>query len=1253
MSFPKNISNADGKYPQDLSNVGGLKPANDLQSKVVSSVSTNNPVGSQSRLETCQKRNPTLREKSSDINSEALQVLASQEERSVSTSTDNTNVACVSPPGHLHDNKWAQIILRARQRQVLNNCDSFSQTNSVEASGDRVGTECSGVANIESDSDGKLAPQKLVEMWFSKKRPPKQEQDLEEVADVSVKDHSCTNVEEKNSAQESAASKPRLFGRNLGSDKKQLSLGKMLAKREEKETEEDQEFKKQCRLELEKRLSECGFGIHAPAKERLDRGRKTQVLKKNKHKSFDASSQTELPCDQHDTDLPPNEALSSSAEVRADVSCDSGLETRVDLVTNSEHEHESSKHCSSSKTRSLPEDLRRRGVGKKSASHMESTERFSTASLQLNSPEQEFQKPAPRARSLLDTFRDFASKSLWKKSQRHLSSRELKSPSTLDLITNDSIASHDGTAGKDSSIDDNGLKSSASEIDSEESKASVLKQNAVVRGNVLRSVVFYQNRFIVMDQTKPGRNKTSNLDKKTNPEGCHVKNDNKSKKDFAFASKKESHNYVCVLNNQKLPEATPVGKLQTSSSFTVVENRQPILTLPSLSNPHTILDVDKFQTSCLKSESDLELDLYYSRNQHLSLQAGRSRSSERNLPRSQTHGAYSVSGHRMSAAVHRGDMLGTEHDGEAHKHKHAQGLTVIGNNRKEPSVPYWTPRGLLTSDCSTSKTEFYRSEPKQTEEINREKSASSNNKAYREHFLDFDHNDEEIMSARRQENCSRDLNEDKIQSRISRPREKSRSRQDNKRRDYNTSHDYQESHDTEDIRELKTVTILPTDDEQRRSAETPSYRKDRVETYRDLGRGSRENKKDLFSREQLISVEVERIGKARSSSKELENREPSRARIRDRAIKQYSRDIMDGVISPSQRESDKICRYRYNYSHDIDSLVQNEDEHAPHSGVHIDEHFSNLPSKCRRTAYPGDFNQEPSDKGHRSSKNVQFQDERQAVEESRLYGLHSGVKDPEDGGRRETNHRTPATHKSRSQTVSPIHPRHTDRTLYPEEFCKCDDPPAGLRSRRQSRSADGNTSEYPDHFNEYRYADTHRISQQRHGNRRSYSSAHENAHERSRQSHRLSNPDEALTPPSPHHNDVGELFLTSQTVNTSAELDTAHTNEIYRISRRTNEREDHHAVENNQQKEGRSYHTQREYHPSSNDYQLRYRDDQAVSEDSPPNDEEYQPSIKDYQPRRRKYHPSSSEYQPVVPPRNNQESSRRRESPRRRHRDKS
>ncbi|RUS87156.1 hypothetical protein EGW08_005088 [Elysia chlorotica] len=563
------------------------------------------------------------------------------------TGTDVTSGGCVSPPENLHANKWAQIIIRARQRQVQGETTgSGFPTCPTEPACVDLKQELPSAAVLASDF--KMPPSRLVEMWFSKKRPRKTESGIP--GDGGAGSSTGPNGSaDRNAVQETTQHKnSSIIKSSGGKDKKPaLSMGKVLAKKDEKETGEDLEFKRQCKLELEMRLSECGFGIHAPAKERQTKERKAREAKRHRNTVLDAASQTDLQFEAQGLDLTSNTTTNvidgsiPSGMNGANVASGSGIGSNGDRPSNSNYTEKVLDNQSSAlKARSLPENFHTQ-VGKTSPSYADSAGRFSLVSLKPEQTEAEFHPPARRTRSLLDSFRDVACKALWRRPQRTSKANVPSLASSSDLTTNSNASNAGGAEGECSNFNSNGVDSKSSpKKGAEESKASVLNQDKVVHGNVLRSVVFYQNRFIVMHHSKSNTKKTNSPEKTQNLEKISTENvspcagkDVNPENGSSVSEGNNSTENPCSSKDQsfgnKCDNEAPSCKnrLQSSQSYSGVGTAgQPLLSLAGAVDTRSCLVVDVSPTHCLKSESDMELELYYNRVQDLNLEHGRLRS---------------------------------------------------------------------------------------------------------------------------------------------------------------------------------------------------------------------------------------------------------------------------------------------------------------------------------------------------------------------------------------------------------------------------------------------------------------------------------------------------------------------------------------------------------------------------------------------------------------------------------------------------
>ena len=1185
----------------------------------------------------------------------------SRGDRPASTVGDVTDAGCASPPGHLHANKWAQIIIRARQRQVLGECENLSPPCGAA---EDIGQARDIVADPAAVSDGRSTPSKLVEMWFSKKRVPKADTD-DEATDTDTGYVAKIEPEAKDSHRDKSFPRPRLFGKAFGGrDKKQMSLGKVLAKKEEKETEEDLAFKRQCQLELEKRLNECGFGIHAHVKERQTRERKSREPSRSKSRASDAASQTEMerdPAEAHDVSTSENSDVYRSAGLdAASGSCDAeiaSVHTERDIYEDSR----------SSKTRSLPEELTRRVKPNYSSSfHPDSVDSLQSHSEKLESP-----KPTRRSRSFLDSFRNLASKSLWKKSQQHLhSSKQNTSLSTSDLASTEISSNPDGTAGKDSD-----LKSACPQLESEESKARVLKQNSIDRGNVLRSVVFYQNRFMVMDQSKPHRNAMGSLEKKDKDDAnagdterssrkndgkvcaLNVSKDNSVAREAEDGSNSKPHNGDQTLQFAECNEpALSTNCTRNSKSYNGANNgdndkHQQRLSVPGSTATQCLSNVDLSVTNCLKSESDLELDAYYNRVQTVSLMEGATQSHR--------------SGTQPENQLDQPDRGSTGHcssnGGEG------LGENIIDSPRQSSPRYYREKSGPIEgvdSRVTSQQNESERTHQRSTGNLNiSDLGPIKGRRRHRSHSVDPSKAE---RSPREDVYDDENAPDTRLSNRIS-PRDHTERRKEihdsRETRIYNKkSCDRYSKRDHEDIIKGEVqcrldVKSSPEAQSQFRSDWDEEYERDREQRHRK----SCERITKSLDRLAIRGVESTRKHRSRFISETVSDTKDShyesvygRERL-DRNQVTGQRDNQDGDDN-SLKSQTKMGVPKNSPQHD--NSLGNSGQYRYDENISTDRyypwhHFDNSPRNSRTNElYPGrrgerlqeemqdrirgdfdseDFLLEPMCDSGRYSKNVQFQTDGQ---------IDSGVRYRDSStGRvrshhsidpyRESEYDPTARYKSR-RSQEPSRPKNIYQTGSTEHKGS-PQRAADRNSKHTRRHAPRSLLESPPEDMEDEDLSERRPSPQTftpsyrdRGGSRSHSQdiLLEAPRSRSRQTDRTPSCDEHC----PRESDSS--FTASLGDRTPTQLSASHYRGGFKTPGGSNRRGVQSGHREYQVSQQGSHSRHKEYQPIQKDYQYSNEDFQPCYDDFPSSHEEYQPSIRDYQPSRKDYHPSRKDNQP-------------------------
>ena len=1139
-------------------------------------------------------------------------------ERPVSSSVDVPDAGCVSPPGHLHANKWAQIIIRARQRQILGESDNISPPCSSEDAGSEVQAE---LPTSAVDSDLKLPSSKFVEMWFSKRRPPKLDPDR--AAEVEAGVTTRNDSEAKDFTEEKVSQKPRLFVKTFGAkDKKQLSLGRVLAKKDEKVTDEDLEFKKQCRLELEKRLSECGFGIHAQVKERKIREKKAREHKRHKNTVFDAASQTDIEYDTQEKDTSSNSkefGVSTTSETNG-----AYIVSGPEIGTKADNLHDSScketvfdNQSSTSKANSLPENLTR-GITKTSPSHRESIERISVASLQQQPPAAEFEPPARRTRSLLDSFRDFTCKSFWKRAQRPLELKEPSTASNSDLTININVSNVDGTASKSSESDGQGLKTSPQQC-TEESKATVLKQNAVVRGNVLRSVVFYQNRFIVMDHSKSRTRKTGDVDKKQNTENNSERsistsgkesvpeNDSSTRKERE-APENESSVKVKTFNDGDCKEAPSANnRLKGSQSYSGVESGQALLSLPGAADTRSCLAVDVSSSNCLKSESDIELDLYYSRVQNLTLESGRLTSSEGTQPESQSgHFGLDPGFNKSVSDYQNGPQEFIEMDKNPQRRKEEYVETNIQDSEGLKGID-------LPLDCHGNKG--------QSKQYTAKDRGSKHNQV--EGFLDFEASDKKGGSRSTAEFFLDEQNE-KMKPKIhSKDRVYSYSGTGKRSRDCYTRQNYHEEAETGIENELFS-SLQPTRETKHT---TPSEIKRYSEDYEERGRNSRVSGTKSLDRKGLREGITESKYKTRFSSGELGEGDTIKTE-RATDISKHWKQIRLGCRSSDNAQEETNHHRHYSYDPDGNEIQANRK-----TKLRSRDDRERSPIFTKYT-HQRKFNSEenflePRHSSRRENRNVQFRDDKQIISEIYVHELSPREKHSQRHKEMElegwNDYSNSVNHKNRGRrSLSPKLSEVFDQTLEAEVLSNQNRRVKNFYSSGVSRNTNTRNCkhlredliDYPGDFRDLRGS-----------NHRDHRGSNIQTLNHPQRASRWKESDEAIKTRTSYHDDLdmehsGSLYATSGEIPASQSIESRRTAKISSTSSTSPGHEKY------QPRNRESHLRYKEYGIPGKDDRLSYMDIQPYEEELSPDHEQYQPSIRDYQPRHKNHKQSEKEYQP-------------------------
>ncbi|GFO29545.1 hypothetical protein PoB_005605000 [Plakobranchus ocellatus] len=522
------------------------------------------------------------------------------------------------PGGHLHNNKWAQIIIRARQRQNLQDCEDSTQEADV------AGNITTGGASSEStsaDSHNTISSTKFSDILFTKKS------------------------EQHNERGKSSGDGTKYQTRT--SDAKLTKLlpksGKSMASKEKSQgkTEDEEEYRRQCRRELEKRLTECGFGMHAQLQVREKKPKKPKHPNERKHMDTDyvtcrmcrTASQTGL-----STSKKENEHTASSTSTRTETAdaSDSGKPEKKDSSTSSKKaQKDSDAQSNSSKTKSCSSGVSRPASEDSEPSHRKSDDCSTTSYLELKANESDFKKSPRKSKSLLDTFREVALKSVRRKSLLNLTTKDLNAPSSSHNTTTDDLSGYCFESAQDSEDQCVGANKNLAHKSSGEIK--VLNQSSIDRGNVLRSVVFYQNRFIVMDQTKPSNEKSKSPLKKSNtreksndnvitePHDKNFCSLNVPDKDLTSKEKtdvrKNESSFSCDTDSGKDLNVDKLGQLGGITERIEIKDPSKICNSQITTAVSSNVNMESFFTDCMKkSESDIELDIYYNRVQNIKLE---------------------------------------------------------------------------------------------------------------------------------------------------------------------------------------------------------------------------------------------------------------------------------------------------------------------------------------------------------------------------------------------------------------------------------------------------------------------------------------------------------------------------------------------------------------------------------------------------------------------------------------------------------